>query len=289
MTVIPSRHAVTALVVAALAVTVPAAGAATSPAAGTAPPRMFPPGSAVRTIRPEICGQDWHEYVHGRYNHMYEIRNDYFGSAGQCILNRGDWANFQVVKSGANSHTAENQAFPEIFYGAAWRVVSPGSPLPRHVYNTYNPEVSWHTTEHANGMWNAALDLWFGRHKLIGGQAKGAELMIWINTRKFPVPHGAPVYEIDGTSWWFHHWRACNANGCWNYTQFRRVQPTWNVNKLRLAPFFQLLEGFRLLKARWYLWNVSAGFEIWRGGTGLATTRFWTRVTKPAATAPTSG
>jgi hypothetical protein len=279
--VILSKHVVAAVAVAALALTIPAAAASTARLPGTLPPRTFPPGPAARTIKPELCAQDSHEDVRGRYNLMYEIRNDYFGSKRQCISNAGDWANFQVVKSGANSHNAENQAFPEIFYGAAWGVVSPGSQLPRHVYNTTDPEVTWHTSENAGGMWNAALDIWFGRHKLISGQAKGAELMIWINTRKFPVPAGAPEFTIDRTKWWFHHWRACNSHGCWNYTQFRRVDTTWDLDRLRLAPFFQLLENAHLLDSRWYLWNVSAGFEIWRGGRNLSTTRFWTRVTAP--------
>jgi hypothetical protein len=59
------------------------------------------------------------------------------------------------------------------------------------------------------------------------------------------------------------------------------VDTTWDLDRLRLAPFFQLLENAHLLDSRWYLWNVSAGFEIWRGGRNLSTTRFWTRVTAP--------
>ena len=32
-----------------------------------------------------------------------------------------------------------------------------------------------------------------------------------------------------------------------------------------------------LIRPRWWLTSIDAGFEIWRGGTGLATLSYWAR------------
>jgi hypothetical protein len=59
---------------------------------------------------------------------------------------------------------------------------------------------------------------------------------------------------------------------------FRRVDPVWRVNHLHLRPFIRRAEHLGLLHKRWYLLNMEAGFEIWHGGRGLGTTKFWARM-----------
>ena len=44
---------------------------------------------------------------------------------------------------------------------------------------------------------------------------------------------------------------------------------------LRLAPFFRRAEARGWVEPGWWLENIEAGFELWQGGTGLATGSFW--------------
>ena len=82
---------------------------------------------------------------------------------------------------------------------------------------------------------------------------------------------------LAGARWYFRHWRACHARACWNYLQYRRVRPTTGVSHLPLLPFIARARAHRLIRGRWWLENIEAGFELWHGGRGLATRWFWAR------------
>jgi len=109
------------------------------------------------------------------------------------------------------------------------------------------------------------------------GQARGAELMIWLGARRIKVPARTPVVRIDHTRWYLLHWRACHRGDCWNYVQFRRVRPVLGVRHLALLPFIRRAEKRGWISPRWWLENIEAGFELWQGGRGLATNWFWAR------------
>ena len=56
-----------------------------------------------------------------------------------------------------------------------------------------------------------------------------------------------------------------------------RVHAVAGVSGLQLAPFIKLAERFGWIRpSRWML-NIEAGFEIWSGGKGLATSSFTAR------------
>ena len=150
--------------------------------------------------------------------------------------------------------------------------------MPIRVAKIGHPVTTWHTRQGAAGNWNAAYELWFGKHAMTTGQADGAELMIWINrhgTCCHLIRH-APIVRLAGHRYYLMHWRPCSRKWhiCFNYIQFRLVHPTWRVDNLRLAPFIHKAEQLKLVRPWWFMENVGAGFEIWKGGKGLATTRF---------------
>jgi Glycosyl hydrolase family 12 len=232
-----------------------------------------------------ISHRDAHRVVDGRF----VIRNDVFGPAPEheTITNVNLWANFIVTRSTARSRTSEAWAFPDIFYGCAWNTCSPGTRLPLRVSSAMRARATWSIRARAGGLWNAAYDLWLMRSRHISGQAHGAEIMIWLRTSYVTPPGWRPVVRIDGTRWYFQTWRACvrpaigtvvpatgQPSGCWRYVQFRRVVPTDYVRNLPLGPFFAFAERHRLASPRWWFTSIEAGFEIWRGGLGLATLRF---------------
>ena len=112
-------------------------------------------------------------------------------------------------------------------------------------------------------MWNASLDLWLGPH--VG--AGTSEVMIWLRYSKPSWWKGLyPTAKIDGAKWYLvPH---ITPDGRY-YISFRRATPVASAT-LRLAPFMAEAERLGAVRASSLLWSVQAGFEIWSGGTGLA-------------------
>ncbi len=205
------------------------------------------------------------------------MRNDNFGGRAECLRNHSLLPNFDVIQSGADARGPESLAYPDIFTGCGWGVCAPGSGLPARVSRLGSATTSWFTRQRAGGTWNASYDLWFGKAPVTTGQADGAEVMIWLNTHNMPPPRHAPIVWEDHARYYLLHWRPWRNGVSWNYLQFRRVHPVVSVRHLRLAPFMLTAERMRLLRPRWYMLNIEAGFEIWSGGRGLATSWFWAR------------
>jgi len=203
----------------------------------------------------------------------YMVRNDVFGAHDrECLTVRHLWSNFTVTSSTADS--IDTQAYPNIFYGCGWGICTPKTVLPERVRRAMSFRTTWQTRRNAGGRWNAAYDIWIARRNVEDGQDQGAEIMIWLGVRGFPAPWGRPVLRIGGYRWWYARHLACNASGCWNYVLFRMVVPALGVRRLPLGPFFRVAERYRQVLPGWWLTSVDAGFEIWRGGRGLATTGF---------------
>jgi len=204
----------------------------------------------------------------------YIVRNDNYGGRAECLSNTGLRPDFTVTSSAARSHGPEPDAYPDVFYGCSWGLCTGGSALPAQVRRVGQARVSWFTAGRASGRWNAALDIWFGRHRsAYRAQATGAELMIWLNTRDFPPPRGRRL-TVDHRRWYLYHWVARLDGKRWNYVQVRAVHPVTSVSGLNLLPIIARVEGMGLIRPDWWLLNVESGFEIWTGGTGLATRSF---------------
>jgi len=236
--------------------------------------------SAARQARRPVyrlCDPLGHMRVRNKWHTFFSVRNDNFGGRAECLKNRGHWANFRVTRSAADSYGAESMAFPDIFLGCSWSICSKGTTLPLRVSRLRRPEATFHTVQRAGGQWNAALDIWFNKTPDIATQADGAELMVWLNTRGFGTPRRAPVIWADHARWYLLHWVPTRNGVSWNLIIFRRVDPVRRVNHLDLRPFIRRVEHLGLVRRRWYLLNIEAGFEIWHGGRGLGTTKFWAR------------
>jgi hypothetical protein len=209
----------------------------------------------------------------------YIVRNDVFSPERECLRVHRRGVGFTVVRSGADSHVGDTDAFPEVVYGCAFGLCSPGSVLPRRVYRFSQLDTSWSTSwRQAPGHFDVAYDLWFGRLRTINGHVKGAELMIWLGTKRFGTPFGDPIVTIDGQRWYYARHKACNDVGCWNFVLFRRVVPTTHVHRLKLLPFIHAAEQHGQISYRWFLKSIDGGFEIWNQGRGLAVHSYEVRV-----------
>jgi hypothetical protein len=245
-----------------------------------AAPIAAAPARAATAAHPgwaRLCHRYQHVAVTTSRGAQFVVKNDNFGGHRECLVVRGRWPNFTVTHSPVPTWHAKPQAYPFILRGCSWGTCSADSGLPRRVQALRRPQATWDTTQVPHGRWDAAFDIWFGRHPMSTGQARGAELMIWLGARRIGVPARTPVVHIDHARWYLEHWRACHLGDCWNYIQFRRVQPVRRVHRLRLQPFIGRGEKRGWIRPGWWLENIEAGFELWQGGRGLATDRFWAR------------
>lgn len=233
--------------------------------------------SAAQAKAPEVhnsklCKSYEHVVVQRRAEH-YVVRNDNFGHFGECLANRNGSPNFAVVSSGARGGPVEPVAFPNIFVGCSWGICSPRTHMPVRVSKIKSLLTTWHTKARAKGTWAAGYDIWFDRKPVTSGQSGGAELMIWLSSRGVSKNTG-PVVKVNGHKWRLEHWVTQGHGKKWNYIQFRRVKSTSKVTGLDVKKFIAVARERGLIRANWWLANVEAGFEIWRGGVGLSTTRF---------------
>jgi hypothetical protein len=243
--------------------------------AGAQPAGVQPTTKSPPVI--SLCRQYQHVKVKKGKSATYVVKNDFWGTNKMCLKNSRRRPNFRVTKTGRNKIGGRVESFPYILRGCSWGVCSPKAKLPAKVKKLHRPEATWHARTKARGVWNAALELWFSKHKLKNGQANGAELMIWLNTRRLPKSSHRTVH-IDHTTWYLAHWRTSGHGKTWNYIQFRRVSRRSGVTKLRLGPFIRTAEREHWIRPSYWMLNIEAGFEIWHGGRGLGTKTFSARV-----------
>lgn len=227
---------------------------------------------------PIICRPDGRRTVESQ-GVYYIVRNDVFFPERECIKLERRGAGFVVTQTHADSHVGDNEAFPEVIYGCEWGVCTKHTLLPRRISRIKALVTSWGASwRRARGKFNVAYDIWFGYLHTIHGHALGAEMMIWLGTKRFGTPVHAPMYRIDGVRWYYGRHKACSIYGCWNYILFRRVVPSTHAHHLGLLPFIHFAEHTRQISRRWFLKSIDVGFEIWQRGGGLAAHRFSVRM-----------
>jgi hypothetical protein len=108
--------------------------------------------------------------------------------------------------------------------------------------------------------------------------------MIWLNAHGHPAPRRhTPIVREDHARWYLRSWITHHDGIKWRLIQFRRVRPVWQVSNLQLDAFIDQAEHQHWIRPQSWMLNVDAGFEIWRGGTGLATNWFRVQVRQPPA------
>jgi hypothetical protein len=96
--------------------------------------------------------------------------------------------------------------------------------------------------------------------------------MIWLNSRGGVQPAGSIVgtATISGATW--NVWKT-NMSG-WRYIAYQRTSGVASVTDLDLRAFILDSVNRGSTNRSWYLVAVEAGFEIWKGGQGLASKSF---------------
>ena len=223
-----------------------------------------------------LCHSETHPVSGGTYTVM---NNEWHSDAAQCITTDGT-ASFTVANSSiANTTHGSPGGYPLIYRGCHWGACTPGSGLPIQVSGLHTGTVitSWRTTQPGgSNRYNVTYDIWFNRAPTTSGQPDGAELMIWLN-RHGPVhPAGSRVASdvgIDGRS--YHVYLRQSR---WNTITYLMTTGATSVRHLDLRPLVAYAVSQGYIQDSWYLIGVEAGFELWRGGAGLATDSFSVKV-----------
>jgi hypothetical protein len=238
---------------------------------------IFVPQASASSIT-QMCRYDQSMPVANRFGENFIIRNDNYGGQPECISNTDARPNFTVTQSSAKSADGRPVAFPFMFLGCSWGLCSPHSGLPARASALHDPLTTWDTSLQAGGIWDATYDIWFNKTPNAAGQATGGELMIWINSHGLPAPGpGTPIVWADHASWYLTSWITHHAGIAWRLIQFRPVRPVSRVSGLGLSAFIGQAESHRWIRPWYWMLNIEAGFEIWRGGLGLATNWFGAR------------
>lgn len=214
----------------------------------------------------------------------YIIRDDVFHIAGVprakvCIRHERGQPSFTVVYSNAYSPQHYSLAYPEVYMGCVYGACSPNSIFPMEVsriprslrFSGYDKlSYRWR-----GGKFNTSFDIWFSRHRHTGGQATGAELMVWLYNRHVRT---APGYRtrIDGTRWAIEEWITHNPTytRSWPLIIFLRKRPARYAHRLHLLPFIRFAERYHWIKPHYWLESLAHGYELWDGGSHLSTTFF---------------
>jgi Glycosyl hydrolase family 12 len=251
---------------AALAVPAMGASAASGPSSVPYDPPVCTPHAVIETS-------------HGQYN----VDNSVFGADDQqCLSVRagGHVPAFKVVRSTADA-SYPVQASPFVYTGCFYGRCTHGSGYPVWLPHIRSLTATWqtHLSPAAGSVWDAGFDLWLNKTSSVAGHADGAEVMIWPDSDL--SARASQLTEVDGRAWHLWDHITCNSGLCWPLIIFRAARPAWKLDHLHLGAFFRAADRLTpFYVGHYFLEATLACFEIWRGGTGLQTTWFTSKLVK---------
>ena len=241
---------------------------------GTATVTVLAAGNAHATTTP-LSGTQSRPVAGGAYT----VQNNEWGSgAPQSITTNGN-AGFAVTNSSINDATnAAPGGYPSIYAGCHWGNCTHGGlgAHPVQVTRLTTPgtvTTSWKTRQPGgSAAYDVAYDLWFNHTPAATGQPDGAELMVWLNHHGPVQPFGSQVgtATIGGIS--YQVWEGAQPWG--DTISYVMARPTTSVSNLDVGALAADAVRRGYIRTSWYLIDVEAGFELWRGGAGLATDSF---------------
>ncbi|WP_333768414.1 GH12 family glycosyl hydrolase domain-containing protein [Streptomyces sp. IBSBF 2435] len=198
--------------------------------------------------------------------------NEWNSTAQQCVTYSGgtawslDTANFNLPTNGAPA------TYPSIFKGCHWGDCTPGSGLPIQVSKLGSATSSWSTTQPAAGAYDVAYDLWINSTPTTIGQPDGTEIMIWLNSRGGVQPFGGKTGTSSAAG---HNWDVWTGQQTsWKIISYVLQGGGTSFTGLDIKGLIDDAVGRGSVNASHYLIDAEAGFEVWQGGQGLATTGF---------------
>ncbi|GAA1244145.1 hypothetical protein GCM10009665_38700 [Kitasatospora nipponensis] len=198
--------------------------------------------------------------------------NEWNSTATQCLTATSGtaWsvstADFTLGGGGAPA------TYPSIYRGCHWGACTTGSSLPIQVNQLASATSSWSTVQPAAGAYDVAYDLWTNSTPTTTGQPDDSEIMVWQNSRGGVQPFGAKTgtATVAGHTW--DVWTG--QQSAWKIVSYVLQGGATSFADLDLKALVDDSVSRGVTAAGSYLIDAEAGFEIWQGGQGLATTTF---------------
>jgi cellulose 1,4-beta-cellobiosidase len=209
----------------------------------------------------------------------YIVQNNEWGSsASECISADGN-ADFRVANSAiSNATNGAPGGYPSIYQGCHWGSCSAGgltsTPIQVSNLSTGRVTTSWSTSQPGgSNAYDVAYDIWFNKTSTTGGQPNCTELMVWLNHNGGVQPFGSVI--ASNVSVGGHTYNIWNGQqGFGNTISYNMTSGTTSVSGLDVGALAQDAVNRGQLSRSCFLIDVEAGFELWRGGAGLATNSF---------------
>ncbi|HWG23356.1 GH12 family glycosyl hydrolase domain-containing protein [Actinospica sp.] len=240
---------------------------------------FFLPSQGANAEPTTLCGGQQASVAGG----AYIVQNDEYNSgANECVTTDGA-ADFAVATSDMANPPGAPGGYPSIYQGCHWGSCSMGAlgANPIQVANLTPGEVttSWTTTQPtgAGNMYDVAYDIWFNHAATTRGAPDCAEVMVWLGHQGSLQPYGTTVatrVSLDGTS--YTVWEGVQTTE--PTISYELTSPATSVTGLDLYPIARDAVSRGYISDSCYLIAVEAGFELWQGGVGLATSSFSVQV-----------
>lgn len=202
----------------------------------------------------------------------YLIMPDEWNSSAEVCMSSDGGANFTVATSALTSATNTRPGAP----GAYTRIeyLPRTGELPTPVATMGDTLTSWRTTTGVAGQYDTSYDIWYADTAGGCGATTSHELMLWLNRQGGPVPLGTATQQVTlgGRTYQVYQYQDTGTGK--QVISYLMTTPTTSVYDLNLRTVTSdaVVRGF--VPATGQLCSVQAGFEIWNGGAGLATTSF---------------
>jgi hypothetical protein len=207
-------------------------------------------------------------------DNAYMVQNNVYNQEAtlpQCITVDPNTGAFKVDR--ADNFLRLNGApasYPFIWKGCHWGLCTDGSGLPLKVAEIGEARSSWDFTVISKGVWNVSYDIWINSTPTTPKGADGAELMIWLNSRLMtPYGKGEGMVSLSG-----YNWKITRTGFDIPFIVYRSTTDLTSVTDLDLKAFIDDAVSRGWISREAYLITVDAGFELWRGGAGMATNSF---------------
>jgi len=216
----------------------------------------------------------------------YTIQANEWNSSDQQCITYNSATSWSVSTANFNLSGGAPATYPSIYKGCHWGACTAGSGLPIQVNKLTSATSSWNTTQPATGAYDVAYDLWTNSAPTTGGQPDGSEIMIWLNSRGGVSPFGSKVasLNIGGLNW--DVWTGRQTS--WNIVSYVLQGGGTAFNNLNVKALIDDSVARGVTNASHYLLDAEAGFEIWKGGQGLATNSSSFTATAGSANSPLS-
>lgn len=223
----------------------------------------------------------------------YIVQNDEYASAATECLGVPRGGGFTVARSSiSQSLRGTPGGYPSIYAGCHWGYCTSGGlgAKPIRVGDLVPGALtsSWSTVQPrtSTAAYDAAYDIWINRTPTTSGAPDGSEIMVWLRSHGGVRPEGKEVARniwIGSIS--YDVWDHAMPGGA-NTVTYVMNWPKRSVRDLDIGALAQYAVRHGYTNPRWYLISVEAGFELWKGGAGLATTHFSVNIASSLRPAP---